>query len=433
MIGTLRPSIWLLHALFAAGIPLTCWCQDVARPPSVAKPAELKPGDRGLLECENGMKYFLQVPASYDRDQGARLIVFLHGSNMNGWSYMQGINQKRWMQNDILLCPNGERGDDPFGANNFTFASARFVAAVTRDVADAFKVTRTYIGGHSQGGFVTYSVIMHHPELYQGAFPMAGDCWMQNEPNLWQAYPEKMRQQKEIAIAVIHGKSDPVVSFQQGEHAFQCYRQMGYPQLRLFAPENLGHQFIFSPVQEALNWLDIMHGVDPENGVGLAQSWFDEGDFHSAFQAAQQAWKSQQCSPESKAKAQQILDRIETLAQAESRNIKQAMQGEPRSWLTDWHQYRHQFGATDAAADLVDAFESLREQQWEPGRKLFFEARQLFQTGKKETDYEAKRNEAYGKLERLINEYPASYYTMYASDWLDARSKETDETQGKKK
>ena len=125
------------------------------------------------------------------------------------------------------FAPNGERSNkekDPYKANNFTFGSAKYVAAITKQVKAAFKThTRVYIGGHSQGGYACYSCIMHYPELYDGAFPMAGGCWKQNAPNLFETEPEKMALQQQMPIAVIHGRSDKVVDYELGKRARQVF------------------------------------------------------------------------------------------------------------------------------------------------------------------------------------------------------------------
>ncbi|GAG39388.1 unnamed protein product, partial [marine sediment metagenome] len=221
-----------------------------------------------------------------NKKTGVRMVVFMHGSNMNGLDYLRTFEAKGWCEHDLLVCPNGEKGKGPFGANNFTFYSAKFIAGLVKEVSKAFKVRRTYLGGHSQGGFVTYSAIMLHPELFDGAFPMAGDCWMQNEPNLWEEEPEKMAMQKKIAIAVIHGRRDPVVDFSQGEHAHDVFDVMAYPMLKFFAPENLGHQFGLSPVPEALAWLDAMKGVNPKHAERCAEEWAMKGQWADAVPAA---------------------------------------------------------------------------------------------------------------------------------------------------
>ena len=228
----------------AAAFALFCFASPVvardAKPPEADSPAKVKPGSTALLKAAGkGMRYFLRVPGRYHAKDGTRLIVFLHGSNMNGLEYLRSFEAKRWCQDDILCCPNGEAGTDPFRQNNFGFESGPLVAEVTKEVQQAFKTTITYVGGHSQGAFLTYNVILNHPDLYHGAFPMAGDCWSQNEPNLWEEKPDILKKQKEIAIAVIHGRADPVVPFSQGEHAYDCFRAMGWTKLRLFAPPKL--------------------------------------------------------------------------------------------------------------------------------------------------------------------------------------------------
>src|SRR5688500_10202800 len=250
------------------------------KPPGVDSPAMVKPGATGLLKAPGkGMRYFLRVPKRYNPKDGARLIVFLHGSNMNGLSYLRSFEAKKWCSDDILCCPNGETGTDPFGSNNFGFASGPLVADVTEEVQKAFKTTITYVGGHSQGAFLTYSVILNYPDLYRGAFPMAGDCWIQNEPNLWEDKPEVMKKQKEIAIAVIHGRRDPVVAFSQGEHAYDCFRAMGWTKLRLFAPKDLNHMFMLAPIDEAIEWLDAMNGRNERKTLPLASKWAREGEW----------------------------------------------------------------------------------------------------------------------------------------------------------
>jgi hypothetical protein len=59
------------------------------------------------------MRYFLRVPKKYDARNGTRLIVFLHGSSMNGLDYLRSFEAKKWCEDDILCCPNGENGTDP--------------------------------------------------------------------------------------------------------------------------------------------------------------------------------------------------------------------------------------------------------------------------------------------------------------------------------
>ena len=370
------------------------------RPLEVDSPAKVKPGTTALLKSTGkGMRYFLRVPKKYDARNGARLSVFLHGSSMNGLDYLRSFEAKKWCEDDLLCCPNGENGADPFGQNNFGFGSAPLVAEVTEEVQKAFKTTITYIGGHSQGAFLTYSVILNYPDLYRGAFPMAGDCWIQNEPNLWEDKPDILRKQKEIPIAVIHGKADPVVAFSQGEHAYDCFRAMGWTRLRLFAPANLNHMFMLAPIDEAIEWLDAMNGRMEAKSASLAAKWAKEGEWGWVWHVA------------AASRSGILLQRSAENAAAKAvPGMVQALKGEPADWVPKWIEFWRIFGATNAAKPLVTSYLAQRDQQRSAGVRLFNDSQTLFRS--------QKADEAYKILEKLRDEAPYTYQGYFACKWL---------------
>lgn len=406
--------------------------QEKNEVPKADAPGDVKPGDTALLRTdgEYPMDYFMRVPKSYDSDKGARVIVFMHGSNMNGLNYLRSFEGAGWCEDDILVCPNGEVGDDPYGANNFTFVSANYIKPVTEQVVDAFKATRIYIGGHSQGGFLTYSVIMYFPELYDGAFPMAADCWMQNEPNQWESKPEKVAKQKDVAIAVIHGQSDSVVNYSQGEHAHNVFLASGYPKLRFFNPERLGHQFMLSPVNEALDWLDAMNGDNPEHSLKLTKKWGKDKEWGWAHQTALALLERDDLDDDTRAAAEKINKAMEFQAKKVIPEMSMAInEAAAEEWIPQWYEFRRQFGATAAAKRLVDEYDKKREEQRDKAKELFFAARGDFQNEKK--------TDGYAKLEEILKDYPCTYHAYYAMDWLEDRTdkpkKKGDAEKGKSK
>lgn len=380
------------------------------RVPELESPAEVQPGTTGLLRSASGMRYFLHVPRSYSSKTGARLLVFLHGSNMNGLQYLRSFHARKWGEDDIILCPNGEKGEDPYGANNFTFESARYVTEVTRDVREHFEVSRTYIGGHSQGGYVTYSVIMRNPELYQGAFPMASTCWIQNEPNLWEDEPETLEKQRKIAIAVIHGKRDTVVDFGGGQYAHDIYVAMGYPRVRLLAPEKLGHQFMLSPVDEALEWLDAMVGPPTTKTIDQMGAWKKEGEWGWIVQAARRIEQGK-APRKARSIARAALREAELAAKREAETMARLMEtAGPDEWVPAWFEFRRRFGETASARKLVEKYEASRAIQRSTGKSLLAKARGLFQ--------EKKDEEAREVLKNILEKAPASYEAYHALRWL---------------
>src|SRR6476469_4660266 len=139
----IKPANFILALIFLFAASTLLAKED--KPPEVDSPTKVRPGMTAMLKSAGkGMRYFLRVPKNYNPQTGARLIVFLHGSNMNGLAYLRSFESKKWCDDDILCCPNGETGTDPYGANNFGFNSAPLVADVTEEVQKAFKTTIAY-------------------------------------------------------------------------------------------------------------------------------------------------------------------------------------------------------------------------------------------------------------------------------------------------
>ena len=395
---------WRPFVATAALLFLVCQAAaKVDQPAEFDSPASVKPGTTGLLTAAGkGMRYFLRVPKKYDARAGARLIVFLHGSNMNGLAYLRSFEAKKWCEDDIICAPNGESGSDPFGSNNFGFGSGPLVAEVTQEVQKAFKTTVTYVGGHSQGAFLTYSVILNYPDLYRGAFPMAGDCWIQNEPNRWEDKPDVLKKQKEIAIAVIHGQADPVVKFSQGEHAYDCFRAMGWTKLRLFAPKNLNHMFMLAPIDEAIDWLDAVNGLNERKALSLAPKWAREGEWGWVWHTAK-ASKS----------GALLLKSAEDAATKAVPAVTTALKGKPAEWIPKWAEFWRIHGESNAARPLIEDYLKQRSQQRSGAMRLFNESQALFRSN--------KRDDAFKVLEKLRDEAPHTYQGYFAWKWLSAR------------
>ncbi len=95
-------------------VALSACCTSVAfasedQPKTFEAPGKVKPGTTGLLTSkEKGMRYFLRVPKKYDAKSGARLIVFLHGSNMNGLDYLRSFEAMNWA--DVFLHASVSEG-----------------------------------------------------------------------------------------------------------------------------------------------------------------------------------------------------------------------------------------------------------------------------------------------------------------------------------
>jgi hypothetical protein len=228
---------------------------------------------------------------------------------------------------------------------------------------------------------------------------MAGDCWIQNEPNLWEDKPDVSKKQKEIPIAVIHGKADPVVAFSQGEHAYDCFRAMGWTKLRLFAPTNLNHMFMLAPIDEAIEWLDAMNGRNEAKSASLAAQWAKAGEWGWVWHVA------------ATSRSGTVLQRSAEDAAAKAvPNMVQTLKGKPADWVPKWVEFWRVFGATNAARPLVNNYLAQREKQRSAALGLFNESQTLFRSN--------KADEAYKALEKLREEAPYTYHGYFACKWL---------------
>ena len=84
------------------------------------------------------------------------------------------------------------------------------------------------MGGHSQGGFLTYSILMNTPEMIAGAFPISCGVIFQCEPS---AYKDEalLKAQRSVPLAIVHGRNDPMVDFGMGSYAAGPFGESNWP------------------------------------------------------------------------------------------------------------------------------------------------------------------------------------------------------------
>ncbi len=181
----------------------------------------------------NGMTYHVRVPEKYDPRPGGPAIVLLHGSNANSADYDKGVAQ-RWPKlaaDYVLIGIDGEwpTQKDPDGPPAYVYTYVNFVgkskykgfpgtdrespalvAEVLAEIREQLKLTKVFVTGHSQGGFLAYSCLMNYPDLFDGAMPISAGLIFQCEPTAYED-PEIRRQQRRRPVAIVHGGKDPLV------------------------------------------------------------------------------------------------------------------------------------------------------------------------------------------------------------------------------
>jgi len=393
--------------------------------PAVApKPGTIVPGIG-----KNRVVYWLRAPKSWKAGQPLPLLVFFHGSNYASRPYVESIGASELGERFFVVGIDGESWldssapDDP--RQNYTYVnfmgkstyegypnthreSPALVAELIADLQKQLGSKRTFVGGHSQGGFLTWFLAMHYPELVSGVFPMSSGMVMQCEPDVFA--DETLRQrQRDVAIAVVHAKNDAVVAFSQGEASFRSCLEQGFPALRLFT-NDAGHMFAGLPWLAAVKWLDETTSSDPAvlsraaRDAVAAKRWRDA----SAIVLRMRALKPVP------AETAAIAASIDAAAKVDATRflalVKQPGKGE---WIDDFLVFRDEFEFADCSKDLMQAFAALRQQHEGPAKKLIDEARALFRKG--------QRDDGWKKYEVVAAECWASSSYPNVKRWLAER------------
>jgi predicted esterase len=381
------------------------------------------------------LTYSVRAPEDYQPGSSRKwpTVLILHGSNMNGRSYVNTI-ASAWpdiARDFILLGINGETpsniSDDP----RFNYSYVNYVGRSTfkgfpgtdREspalVSDAmvelkkvYPISHFLVGGHSQGGFLTYSLLMNFPELIAGAFPISCGVIFQCEPDV---YTDAMlrKGQRAVPLAIIHGKNDPAVGFSMGQYAATVFGEADWPAFRFFADDAGGHMFARLPVGPAIRWLESHASNDQMTLIDFAASQLSRKNYRDAIAALRRA-RTLNLNESQKRRAEELGRSIDAQASADAAKylplIREAKDG---SWIDGFLAFRDDFEFADAAQDVMATFGALRASQLDPAKKAFGEARQSFQQG--------KQYEGYAKYREIVEKYYASPLYRSVKRWLAER------------
>ncbi|WP_422928893.1 hypothetical protein [Singulisphaera sp. PoT] len=379
------------------------------------------------------LTYSVRAPDAYKADDARRwpTIVILHGSNMNGRAYVNTI-AARWpdIARDYLII--GINGETPSSIEpdklvfNYTYVnfvgrstfkgfpgtdreSPALVLEALADLRRAYPIDRYFVGGHSQGGFLTYSLLMNGPESIAGAFPISAGLIFQCEPSAY-ADPDLKAAQRRVPLAIVHGKTDPLVPFGSGEYASNLFLDEAWPALRFFSDAEGAHAFANLPVGPAIRWLEAISSDDPKVLLDFASKRLDESSPRDAISALRRA-ESLRLEGEPRQRFVALKAKVRDLCQADIRKYSDALRsGKDHAWIDDFLTFRESFAHADVASELLAIFDGLRADQNEPASKLLNEARNLFRQN--------HRDDAFAKLRQITETYYASTSYRQAKQWL---------------
>ena len=234
----LLPVLVLVLAGLATGPAATAPSPDA----SAGCGTEATPGRQSLPVTSGGFTYAVPVavPASYDPTVATPLLVALHGATQSGSSMMDEteLDLAADRHGFLLAMPDGGIPHVPAPANLYfgyfwhvpgspmvgglpvppgSRDDEAFVLDLVRAMADRFCVdlSRRYLTGASNGGFMTSFMACHHADVFAAVAPVMGvtagrpDAEDPSRPD-----PTTCRPSRPIPLLAVHGREDPIVPYE---------------------------------------------------------------------------------------------------------------------------------------------------------------------------------------------------------------------------
>lgn len=378
----------------------------------------------------NGMLYNLRMPNGWKEGQKVDAIVLMHGSNWTT-SGMVPVTAKNWPElgkKFAIIGIQGQSWAKWSGADdlrfNFTYInwvgrstlggfpytdreSPFLVGNLLDEFKEAYAIDRYFVGGHSQGGYLTYMMAMHFPEKIAGTFPMAGGLIVQAEPDVFDD-EELKTAQRETPMYILHGSKDNVVAPSMGRYAYNRLLSHDFTRVVLSQP-NRGHPYDFLPVDEAITWLDMMSTNDKAALLAYGKKQVLAKNWRNAGLVIDRAAKIKGGKPFS-----MLWRAYEKAAAVKGAKLKASIEANADgSWASDYLAWQEQFIFSTKQKDTIDAFQKLRDEHDEPANKLYGEARKAFRKGEKDAGY--------AKYEELAEKYYAARRYAAVKRVLDER------------
>ena len=222
-----------------------------------------------------GKSYWYRLPRQINRKKPPNLVLMLHGTGLTwGWAFWNyPIARGGFRGNDIVIAPEGMT---PGGGDSFNFIQGKsdgdHIAGLIRHFKSKFPIDKVYVYGHSQGAFFCYWFAGAYTELVDGIVAHAGNVLSVNH--------NKLAKDK-VAIGILHGKADAVVSVECAYRTEKIYKQQGYKKIKLTVVEGLtersGHWPLPTQVAEMFDWLDQVNADSPQLALSVALSELAKG------------------------------------------------------------------------------------------------------------------------------------------------------------
>jgi len=253
---------------------------------------------------------------------------------------------------------------------------------------------------------------MNYPEMIDGAFPIAGGVIIQCEPTAY-ADLEVRRLQRETPLVIVHAKNDNVVKHSYSSYAFSGFLDDGFPMIRLIDETQVGHAFGLLPIDDAIQWLELMSSDEPAEIVQSIDELVQQGRMRDAV-ALLNRLELMQVDAEIIEPANAIRAQIEDKIKQQSARFRDLIKvNENADWVEPFLEFRSEYQFAPTADEAMQEFTRLRQQHEEPAEKIFNEARVLFR--------DQNADAGYDKYQEIVDNYYASTSYQRVKKWIADR------------
>ena len=258
------------------------------------------------------------------------------------------------------------------------------------ELQDVYPISKYFVGGHSQGGYLTYVMLMHYPDLIAGAFPIAGGVIIQAEPDVFE--DEELRaQQRDTPLVIVHSKTDPNVAWSSSLYASERFMEEGW---------------------RAIRWLETMASEDAAKLHAFAATKIAEKAWAEACAALRRAVTIE--GRDGSARTKELFAQVDAAARADAAKYEKVIEeNADGSWIDAFLTFRDKFQHAPAAAKAMAAFRALREEHTDPANEARKAARAAFRRGDQDAGY--------AQYQVIVDSYYAAPRYRLTKRWIAER------------
>jgi predicted esterase len=212
-------------------------------------------------KSKNDLRFVWWLPKDYDPEKPRNMTVICHGTGLDFrwgyWNNRPGI----FRPDDIVVSVDGPTPDRDSRLFMGEKKDADAFSAFLTEMRGAFAVDRVFLYGHSQGGFFVVYFAGEHPDQVAGVVAHASGAWN---------WSKTKGDVQKVAVAFMHGSSDPVVPYIQSPGSRDAYAKAGFDRLYLRRLDRYEHWPNAVRATESLNWCQGMTAKTPAEALACA-------------------------------------------------------------------------------------------------------------------------------------------------------------------